>query len=149
MPTGLRLLTRGSWPEAKRFSEILRRETGGAMLLLAAAGAALVWANSPWSDSYRAVSEFVIGPQALHLRLSVSAWAADGLLAIFFFVVGVEPKSEFVAGDLRDPARAALPIAAAIGGMIVPAAMFIGGNLATGPPEKPGGGGARACRAPH
>ena len=105
------------------------------MLLLAAAGAALVWANSPWSDSYRAVSEFVIGPQALHLRLSVSAWAADGLLAIFFFVVGLELKREFVAGDLRDPARAALPIAAAIGGMIVPAAMFIGVNLATGHPE--------------
>ena len=135
MPTGLRLLTRGSWPEAKRFSEILRRETVGGMLLLAAAGAALVWANSPWSDSYRAVSEFVIGPQALHLRLSVSAWAADGLLAIFFFVVGLELKREFVAGDLRDPARAALPIAAAIGGMIVPAAMFIGVNLATGHPE--------------
>ena len=135
MPTGLRLLTRGSWPEAKRFSEILRRETVGGMLLLAAAGAALVWANSPWSDSYRAVSEFVIGPQALHLRLSVSAWAADGLLAIFFFVVGLELKRKFVAGDLRDPARAALPIAAAIGGMIVPAAMFIGVNLATGHPE--------------
>jgi NhaA family Na+:H+ antiporter len=135
MAAGLRLLTRGSWPEAKRFSEILRKETVGGILLLAAAGAALVWANSPWSHTYRAVSEFVIGPQSLHLRLSVSAWAADGLLAIFFFVVGLELKREFVAGDLRDPARAALPIAAAIGGMIVPAAIFIGVNVAAGHPE--------------
>src|SRR6202165_4357032 len=139
MATGLRLLTRGSWPEAKRFSEILRKETVGGMLLLAAAGAALVWANSPWSHTYRAVSEFAIGPQSLHLRLSVSAWAADGRLAIFFFVVGLELKREFVAGDLRDPARAALPIAAAIGGMIVPAAIFIGINLTVGLPENLGG----------
>ncbi len=59
------------------------------------------------------MSEFAFGPESLHLNLSVSAWAADGLLAIFFFVVGLELKREFVAGDLRDPARAALPIAAA------------------------------------
>jgi NhaA family Na+:H+ antiporter len=131
----LRLLTRGSWSETQRFSEILRKETVGGVLLLAAAGAALVWANSPWSAAYRTMSEFAIGPESLHLRLSVSAWAADGLLAIFFFVVGVELKREFVAGDLRDPRRAALPIAAAIGGMIVPAAIFIGINLAAGRPE--------------
>ena len=135
MPTGLRLLTRGSWSESQRFSEILRKETVGGVLLLAAAGAALVWANSPWSAAYRTVSEFAIGPESLHLHLSMSAWAADGLLAIFFFVVGLELKREFVAGDLRDPARAALPIAAAIGGMIVPAAVFIGINLAAGQPE--------------
>ena len=135
MPTGLRLLTRGSWLETQRFTEILRRETVGGVLLLIAAGAALVWANSPWSATYRAISEFRIGPESLHLHLSVSAWAADGLLAIFFFVVGLELKREFVAGDLRDPARAALPIAAAIGGMIVPAAVYIGINLAAGHPE--------------
>ena len=105
------------------------------MLLLAAAGTALVWANSPWSDTYHTVSEFAFGPESLHLRLSVSAWAADGLLAIFFFVVGLELKREFVAGDLRDPRRAALPIAAAIGGMIVPAAVYIAINLAAGRPE--------------
>jgi Na+:H+ antiporter, NhaA family len=133
MPT--RLLTRGSWSEAKRLSDVLRKETVGGVLLLAAAGAALVWANSPWSSVYRRISEFALGPESLHLHLSLSAWAADGLLAIFFFVIGLELKREFVAGDLRDPARAALPIAAAVGGMIVPAAMFIGVNLATGHPE--------------
>ncbi|WP_454789762.1 Na+/H+ antiporter NhaA [Mycolicibacterium lutetiense] len=130
-----RLLARGSWPEWQRVSELLRTETVGGALLLAAAGAALVWANSPWSSGYHRLSEFVVGPQSLHLDLSLSAWAADGLLAIFFFVVGVELKREFVAGDLRDPARAALPIAAAVGGMVVPAAIFIGINLFSGHPE--------------
>jgi NhaA family Na+:H+ antiporter len=128
-------LTRGSWPETQRFSAILRKETVGGVLLLVAAGAALLWANSPWSAAYHALSEFTIGLESLHLRLSISAWAADGLLAIFFFVVGLELKREFVAGDLRDPARAALPIAAAIGGMVVPAAIFIAINLAAGRPD--------------
>jgi Na+:H+ antiporter, NhaA family len=135
MPVRQRLLSRGSWPEARRLTEVLRRETVGGVLLLAAAAAALGWANSPWAHLYRELSEVMIGPEALHLRLSVAAWAADGLLAIFFFVVGLELKREFVAGDLRDPARAALPIAAAVGGMVVPAAIFIGINLATGHPE--------------
>jgi NhaA family Na+:H+ antiporter len=139
MPTDLRLLARGSWEEAQRFAEILRKETVGGMLLLAAAGAALVWSNSPWSQAYRTVSEFAIGSESLHLRLSVSEWAADGLLAIFFFVVGLELKREFVAGDLRDPRRAALPIAAAVGGMVLPAAIFIGVNLIGGHPENVGG----------
>ncbi|ART70728.1 Na+/H+ antiporter NhaA [Mycobacterium dioxanotrophicus] len=138
--TGRRLLTRsGSWAEARRISEILRKETVGGILLLVAAGAALVWANSPWSQGYHRLSAVMIGPQSLHLNLSVSAWAADGLLAIFFFVVGVELKREFVAGDLRDPARAALPIAAAVGGMVVPAVIFVAINLSTGHGENLGG----------
>ncbi|BBX70744.1 Na+/H+ antiporter NhaA [Mycolicibacterium psychrotolerans] len=139
VPTKLSLLSRGSWTEAQRLAGILRKETVGGVLLLFAAGLALGWANSPWSESYHALSGRLIGPEALHLQLSVSAWAADGLLAIFFFVVGVELKREFVAGDLRDPARAALPIAAAIGGMLVPAGIFIAVNLAAGRPENLGG----------
>lgn len=134
-PANRRLLARGSWLEWQRVSNLLRTETTGGALLLAAAGAALVWANSPWSGGYHRLSAFVVGPQSLHLDLSLSAWAADGLLAIFFFVVGVELKREFVAGDLRDPARAALPIAAAVGGMVVPAAIFVGINLFSGHPE--------------
>jgi Na+:H+ antiporter, NhaA family len=137
---GRRLLTRsGSWAEARRVSEILRKETVGGILLLVAASAALIWANSPWAQAYHHLSEVVIGPESLHLNLSVSAWAADGLLAIFFFVVGVELKREFVAGDLRDPARAALPIAAAVGGMVAPAAIFVAINLGAGHPENLGG----------
>lgn len=73
-----------------------------------------------------------MGPHALHLDLSLGAWAADGLLAIFFFVAGLELKREFVAGDLRDPRRAALPVAAALGGMITPALVFVLVNHNTG-----------------
>jgi NhaA family Na+:H+ antiporter len=98
-------------------------------LLLVAAVVAVAWANSPWSEAYFGLRDRQLGPAALHLNLSVGTWAADGLLAIFFFVVGLELKREFVAGDLRDPRRAALPIAAAIGGMVVPAGLFVLINL--------------------
>jgi len=80
---------------------------------------ALAWANSPWSASYREISE------SHFLGLTAAEWAADGLLAIFFFVAGLELKREFVAGDLRDPRRAALPVAAAVGGMAVPALVYV------------------------
>lgn len=119
------LFGRGSWPEVGRIAEILRAETVGGVLLLVGAVLALVWANSPWAESYTAVREFTVGPQALHLDLSLAAWAADGLLAIFFFVAGLELKREFAAGDLRDPRRAAVPVAAAFGGVIVPALIFL------------------------
>ena len=97
------LLSRGSWPEARRLTALLRRETVGGVLLIAAATIALVWANSPAADSYFALRDTTIGPSALHLDLTVGEWAADGLLAIFFFVAGLELKREFVVGDLRDP----------------------------------------------
>lgn len=121
------LLSRGSWAETERVSSILRKETVGGSLLLVAATVALVWANTPWSASYFALRDLEVGgePFGLHLNLTLGAWAADGLLAVFFFVVGLELKREFVAGDLRDPARAALPIAAAVGGMVAPALIFV------------------------
>ena len=119
-----RILARGSYSEATRIAEILRKETVGGALLLVGTVAALVWINSPAGDSYVALRDYTIGPEALHLNLSLGTWAADGLLAIFFFVVGLELKREFVAGDLRDPARAALPILAALGGVVVPAAIY-------------------------
>ncbi len=100
-------------------------ETTSGVLLLVAATLALLWANSPWADGYTALSEFTIGPGALHLDLDLSAWAADGLLAVFFFVVGVEFKHEFVSGSLRRPREAAVPVLAAVGGMILPAALFV------------------------
>lgn len=127
------LFPRGSWPEATRIAALLRRETVGGALLLAAALVALVWANSPWSDTYLALRDFTVGPSVLHLDLTLGAWAADGLLAIFFFVAGLELKREFVAGDLRDPRRATLPIVAAVAGMAVPAALFMVVNLGAGP----------------
>jgi NhaA family Na+:H+ antiporter len=124
MPAPPRLFGRGSWPEARRVADVLRRETFGGLLLLAAAALALAWANSPWTGAYVRLTDAVVGPSSLHLDLSIGAWAADGLLAIFFFVAGLELKREFVAGDLRDPRRAALPVAAAAGGMVVPAVLF-------------------------
>lgn len=123
--TRRKVLTRGSWPEAQRLASVLRRETVGGVLLIIAAMIALIWANTPWASAYTALRDFHIGPSALHLNLSLSEWAADGLLAIFFFVVGLELKREFVAGDLRDPRRAALPVVAAVGGMVVPALIYV------------------------
>ncbi|MEV6927623.1 Na+/H+ antiporter NhaA [Dactylosporangium sp. NPDC051485] len=122
------LFGRGSWPEVRRVGDILRTETVGGALLLGAAILALVWANSPWAGSYRDLSALQVGPHAWHLDLSLAQWAADGLLAIFFFVAGLELKREFVAGDLRDPRRAALPVAAAVGGMTVPALIYVAVN---------------------
>ena len=123
------LLSRGSWPEARRIAAVLRNETLGGLLLLAAATLALTWANSPWSSGYFHLRDTTLGPHTLHLNLSLGTWAADGLLAIFFFVAGLELKREFVAGDLRDPWRAALPVAAAVGGVIVPALLYLALNL--------------------
>ncbi|MEV0358770.1 Na+/H+ antiporter NhaA [Nocardia sp. NPDC050697] len=120
------LLRPGSWAEATRLATILRTETAGGLLLIAAAAVGLIWANSPWWHGYEALREFEL------LGLSLHAWAADGLLAIFFFVVGLELKREFVTGDLRDPRRAALPVCAAVGGMIAPALIFVAVNARTG-----------------
>jgi len=127
-----RLFARGSGPETARIADILRKETFGGALLLIAAAAALIWANSPWSAAYEAVRDAQVGPGVLHLHLSLGTWAADGLLAIFFFVAGLELKREFVAGDLRDPRLAALPVAAALSGVAVPAGLYFAINLGNG-----------------
>lgn len=118
-----------------RIARLLREETTSGILLLLAAAAALGWANSPWRDGYAALMETRIGPASLHLDLTVAAWAADGLLAVFFYVVGVELKHEVVAGSLRDPRRAAVPVLAAIGGMALPAAVYVTIVLVAGDPQ--------------
>lgn len=104
--------------------ESARSDAFGGALLLGATVVALVLANTSAVGGYEAVRDFSFGPAALHLDLTVGQWASDGLLAIFFFVVGLELKEEFVAGKLRDPRRAAVPIAAAVGGVVVPALIF-------------------------
>ncbi|PKQ35109.1 MAG: Na+/H+ antiporter NhaA [Actinobacteria bacterium HGW-Actinobacteria-11] len=111
--------------ESRRIGEILRKETVGGILLVSLAAIALLWANSPWAESYFALRDFEIGYEPWHLRLSLGAWAADGLLAIFFFLVGLELKREFVAGDLRRFSTAVVPIVAAVGGVIVPAVIYL------------------------
>ncbi|TQJ49246.1 Na+/H+ antiporter NhaA [Phycicoccus sp. SLBN-51] len=132
-PLRPRILRRPSWAEAQRVAAALRTETVGGALLLAAAVAALLWANSPWREGYAALRDFSFGPHALHLDLSLGQWAADGLLAIFFFVAGLELKREFLVGDLRDPAKAAVPVVAALCGVAVPAALFTAVVLGLGP----------------
>ncbi|NJP35164.1 Na+/H+ antiporter NhaA [Micromonospora thermarum] len=129
-----RLFSRTSWPEARFLADVLRTETVGGGLLLLGAVVALAWANSPWGDAYTALTRWVPWPggSALHLDLTLATWAADGLLAVFFFVVGLELKREFVAGELRDPRRAALPVVAALGGMAAPALIYVGVTLAAG-----------------
>ncbi|MER6460503.1 Na+/H+ antiporter NhaA [Streptomyces sp. NPDC001288] len=128
-----KVLGRLSLPERTFVADALRTETVGGVLLLFAAVAALVWANIPaLHRSYETAGDFHLGPGALGLNLSVTHWAADGLLAVFFFVAGIELKRELVAGDLRDPKAAALPVVAALCGMAVPALVYTLTNLTGG-----------------
>ncbi len=122
------LFDKVSRSERTYVADILRTETVGGALLLAGAVVALLWANSPWREAYTTVLGTELGPQWLSgaaLHLDVAQWAADGLLAIFFFVAGVELKRELVVGDLRDPAKALLPVVAAVCGVVVPAGLYL------------------------
>ncbi|ARF56652.1 Na+/H+ antiporter NhaA [Streptomyces gilvosporeus] len=116
-------LGRLSLPERNFVADALRTETVGGVLLLVAAVVALIWSNT-LGGSYAAVRDFHLGPASLGLDLSVQHWAANGLLALFFFVAGIELKRELVAGELRDPKAAALPVIAAICGMAMPAVVY-------------------------
>jgi NhaA family Na+:H+ antiporter len=127
-PRPPRVLTWGSYSEAIRIGEILRKETVGGGLLVLAALIALIWANSPAADGYFALRDFRLGYAPWHLELSLGQWASDGLLAVFFFLVGLELKREFVAGDLRQFSKAIVPVAAAAGGVVVPALIFVAVN---------------------
>ncbi|MEU0369130.1 Na+/H+ antiporter NhaA [Streptomyces sp. NPDC006283] len=123
--TSRKFLGRLSLPERNYVADALRTETLGGVLLLIAAVAALIWANTSLSASYTSVRDFHIGPASLGLDLSIQHWAADGLLAIFFFVAGIELKRELVAGELSDPKAAALPVIAALCGMAMPALVYL------------------------
>lgn len=119
------ILSRPSLGERGWLLAQLRNETVGGGILLFAAVVALVWANSPWGDGYFNMVDYQIGPAALGLDLTLGVWAADALLAIFFFVVGLELKHELILGSLSKPAQAVVPAAAAIGGMLVPALFYV------------------------
>ncbi len=122
------ILSRPSLGERGWLLAQLRNETVGGGILLFAAVVALVWANSPWGDGYFNMVDYQIGPAALGLDLTLGVWAADALLAIFFFVVGLELKHELILGSLSKPAQAVVPAAAAIGGMLVPALFYVAVN---------------------
>ncbi|HJU06769.1 MAG TPA: Na+/H+ antiporter NhaA [Nitrospiraceae bacterium] len=105
----------------------IHNEVVSGVTLLIAALAALAWANSPWHDSYHAFQETMItvGVGTFSVSEDLRHWINDGLMVVFFFVVGLEIKREFVRGELSDARKAALPIAAALGGMIVPVLIFL------------------------
>ncbi|MQS13412.1 Na+/H+ antiporter NhaA [Streptomyces kaniharaensis] len=131
------LLGRLPLPERTFITDALRTETVGGVLLLAAAVIALIWANV-WPHAYENVLDHAVGPSApLHLHLTLGEWAEDGLLTIFFFVAGIELKREFVAGELRSPSAALLPVTAAVCGVAIPAVLFAVTNSGSG--GHPGG----------
>jgi Na+:H+ antiporter, NhaA family len=112
-------------PDPAEFARFLRTETVGGMILLGATAIALIWANSPLAGAYEGMRDTVVGPAALHLDLTLAQWATDGLLALFFYVVGLELKRELVVGELSRVSQALLPVAAALGGMVVPAGLAL------------------------
>jgi len=111
---------------------VLAHEAAGGVVMLIAAAVAIVWANSPWSDSYTEMWQTPLRIELgglLHLdHLSLQTWVNDALMTVFFLLVGVEIKREVVHGELRDPRAVALPVIAAVGGMLVPAAIYAGLN---------------------
>jgi len=105
----------------------IHAEATGGIVLMICAVAAMIWSNSPWSDSY-----FHLWEHDLEIRLgtygiekSIHYWINDGLMAMFFFVVGLELKREIIAGELSDIRKAMLPLSAAVGGMVFPAGIFL------------------------
>jgi NhaA family Na+:H+ antiporter len=110
--------------------EFLATEVAGGVVLVIAAAVALAWANSPWGSMYRRLWEADLAVTLGHWSLSLDLrhWVNDGLMAVFFLVVGLEVKRELLEGELRDPRRAALPVVAAVGGMVLPAALYLALN---------------------
>jgi NhaA family Na+:H+ antiporter len=113
------------------FQRFVAIETASGLVLLAAAFAALVWANSPWRGLH---ADLLATPLSItfggfDITKPLLLWINDGLMAVFFFVVGLEIKREVIVGELTEPRKAALPIAAAIGGMLAPALVYSAINL--------------------
>ena len=110
--------------------DFFHTEAAGGVVLVVATVIALVWANSPWKESYfdlwHTHLSITLGSHSIDLDLQ--EWVNEALMAIFFFVVGLEIKRELVEGELRDPRKAALPAIAAVGGMLVPALIYLAVN---------------------
>ena len=106
--------------------EFIHDEAFGGILLLVCALIALLWANSPWGATYDALwsTELTLGTVQFHLTETLRHWVNDGLMAVFFFVVGLEIKRELLVGELASPRQAALPAIAALGGVLVPAGIY-------------------------
>ena len=128
---------RGEYLESLWIEKILRRETIGGLIIVGAAFLAVILANSPLADAYFGLRStyLSIGFGDAAMKISVGHFTADGLLAIFFFLVGLELKREFISGELRDPRKAIVPVVAAVGGVIVPAVIYVSITQAMGVPE--------------
>lgn len=115
------------------FREFFQTEVAGGVILLTCAIIALIWANSPWGGSYEDLwsTSLSLGLGDLQVGRSLQGWIKDLLMAIFFFVVGLEIKREVLTGELASARRATLPVAAALGGAVVPAIIFIAFNAGT------------------
>ncbi|MBL8001831.1 MAG: Na+/H+ antiporter NhaA [Flavobacteriales bacterium] len=109
------------------FGHFMHHEGAGGILLFAASIAALLWANSPWHAAYHHLWElpFSVDVAGHRLERTLHHWINDGLMAMFFFVVGLELKREMVGGELSDPRKALLPVAAGFGGMVAPALIYL------------------------
>ncbi|MFN3590151.1 MAG: Na+/H+ antiporter NhaA [Spirosomataceae bacterium] len=108
-------------------SQFIHRSTSGGLVLFASAFAAIVLANSPFQEAYHHFWEktFTIGFEGSQLSKSLHHWINDGLMAVFFFVIGLELKREIMAGELSNPKEAVLPIMAGLGGMVLPACIYL------------------------
>jgi Na+:H+ antiporter, NhaA family len=115
------------------FQEFANRASSSGILLIAAAIGALVWANSPWGASYSGPWEtkLSIGLGGFSIEKDLTHWINDGLMAVFFLVVGLEIKREILVGELSSPRLAALPLAAAVGGAVLPAVIYVAINFRT------------------
>ncbi len=122
------------------FHRFARLEASGGIVLLAMGVVALVWANSPWREHYEHLrhTKVALGSESFGLKLSLEHWINDALMAVFFFLVGLEIKREILVGELSSWKKAALPVAGALGGMLVPAGIFAALN--TGAPTMRGWG---------
>jgi hypothetical protein len=118
-------------PDGTLFQEFIHAESSRGILLLISSVVAFVWANSPWATLYTEVWEIPLSITLGNVGLTkpLAFWINDGLMAMFFFVVGLEIKREALTGELNSPRRAALPLAGAFGGMIMPAALYLMMNI--------------------
>ncbi len=115
------------------FQDFAHKQSSGGILLIAATAVALAWANSPWGDSYAALwhTKLTIGLGEYSLSKDLTHWINDGLMAVFFLVVGLEIKREVLVGELSSVRGAALPVVAALGGAVVPALIYLALNAWT------------------
>src|SRR5215213_6173943 len=115
------------------FQDFADKQSSGGIVLIAATVIALAWANSPWAESYVALwhTKLTVGVGEFSVSKDLTHWINDGLMALFFFVVGLEIKREVLVGELSSARNAALPVAAAVGGVVAPALIYVAINAGT------------------